>query len=108
MTDLEVLEQARDLLSNKARWTQDYFARDEGDCVVSTTSRAAVCWCAFGAVEKVTGQCEPTSFGPNAFLCSAASELFPISEGNPAIVNDRLGYEATMQMFDRAIELAAS
>ena len=98
MTPLEQLVAARELLSNKARWTQGWFAHDEGMHQVIPLAADAVCWCAYGALMKV----DNTGRG-DLFLDRAAEEL---SGFNVAYVNDRLGYEATMQMFARAVELA--
>lgn len=101
LTDLEILIQARDLLSNPARWTQGHLACDELDKPVLVNSPDAVCWCAIGACNKVSGK---TGEHPDS-LRRAAEEMRGWS---PSQVNDSVGYEATLEMFDRAIEIERS
>lgn len=103
MTDLERLTAARDLLSNKARWTQGFFAHDEDGEQVACHAREAVCWCAYGAIIKVSPS--PMSFSPaGGLLERAAADLFGISAVE---VNDRHPWEDVLAMFDRAIEFAS-
>lgn len=101
LTDLETLVQARDLLSNPARWTQGMLAGDESNNQVAVNSLDAVCWCAIGACNKVSGN---LSEHPDS-LRRAAEEMRGWS---PSQVNDSVGYEATLEMFDRAIEIERS
>lgn len=82
------------------RWTQGAFARDKRGKPVGSRSAAATCWCVAGAGERV-GVLDRA----RAFLNAAASEIHG-GPWFPAWVNDRLGYDATMRMVDRAIELA--
>jgi hypothetical protein len=87
MTVREVLCKARKLISNKANWCQ--WALHMGDQ-----------HCALGALEHVSG----TRHGPEMeTLRAAAKELYGSSI---VTVNDSHGYEATLKMFDRAIEMA--
>lgn len=56
MTTLDVLQQARALISDPEHWTQGYWARRESrlglvECVPDDPD--AVCWCAAGAINKV-------------------------------------------------------
>lgn len=107
MTPKEQLQAARELLSDKARWTTGWFAHDKDNEEVDSGDPAAVCWCAFGAINKVAERFIERGEGANEFLERAALEIGG-TPSNPARVNDRLGYEATLQMFDRAIELASA
>lgn len=50
---IAVLDAARDLLSNPARWTQIELARDENEDDVDPQSNEAVCWCLQGALQRV-------------------------------------------------------
>lgn len=57
MTAPEVLESAADLLEKPGAWTQgaasrDVFGNPDGDSEIWPD---AVCWCAWGAILKVTG-----------------------------------------------------
>lgn len=97
MTALEILTQARELLSNKARWTQGVYARNEEGKEVMSVDKDALCWCAIGAIKKAS---KLTWIGNEA-----TNYLFRVRT-DPVKVNDVLGYEATMEMFDDAIELA--
>ena len=52
MTVLELLQNARQLLSDPARWTKGCFARNaEGQAVHPVLGKAA-CWCSVGAIRK--------------------------------------------------------
>jgi len=53
----EVLDRAADLLTPEGAWTQGLFARDvTGYPLPAGFDAGAVCWCAVGAIEKVTGE----------------------------------------------------
>jgi hypothetical protein len=51
MNTLDVLVKARELVSAPERWTQRSFARSSLGNTVKATSRHAVCWCTFGALQ---------------------------------------------------------
>jgi hypothetical protein len=54
-----VTEQATtvaELLSDPARWTQGYYARDAKGALVGPASQRAVCWCLLGAIVRVYGR----------------------------------------------------
>ena len=55
MTTLQILKAARELLSTPERWTKGWSARDAAGNRLATTDPDAVCWCAGGAVERITG-----------------------------------------------------
>jgi hypothetical protein len=106
----QILIEARELISDKVRWTTEIYASDTN--APGTYGRkhqygnepGAVCWCAFGAVQKVTGSDSNMRLvNTELVLTRAADELF---KDTVTQVNDRLGHEAVMQMYDRAIELA--
>lgn len=105
MTDIEILIAARDLISNPARWTQNFLAKDEYEYHVDPLSPDAVCWCAFGAIEKVGDDWKSFLLGKGAskFLVEASEELF---RDGVSTVNDTLGHQAILAVYDRAIELA--
>jgi len=53
----DVLDRAADLLTPEGAWTQELFARDIcGGPLSAGFDEGAVCWCAIGAIEKVTGE----------------------------------------------------
>ena len=94
MTVREVLCKARKLLSDKKRW-----------CVGSwhTTSRNGLDqYCALGALNKIGGD-TPERNAARTTLQASAKELYG---SQVIVVNDHRGYEATLKMFDHAIEKA--
>lgn len=104
---LTVLREARELISDPKRWTQNHFARDRRGEFISPIHPEAVCFCAGGALAKVDG----TSFHNSEAHSSAWEALRHASKslfGNsdPADVNDELGHAAVLRMFDAAIASA--
>ena len=99
MTDLEALIAARELLTEQSRWCRGAFARSVGGVHVHPMSPQAVCWCAIGALIKVT-RMEP---GHNAklFLSTVAIENF---HTNATVVNDHNGWGDVLRLYDLAIE----
>jgi hypothetical protein len=57
-TAVEILKEARELLAEPGKWTQLTSARDEYGNEVGSSSGAAVCWCASGAITKVAAGSE--------------------------------------------------
>jgi hypothetical protein len=55
MTPLETLKAARQLISDPAKWTQRFKALDEFALPVDPKSERAICFCALGAMQNVTG-----------------------------------------------------
>jgi hypothetical protein len=47
---------AYDLISDESRWTTGLHARDAMGVVCDPLGENAVCWCAWGAIYKVTGR----------------------------------------------------
>ena len=58
----EILRKVRDLLSDPARWTKGWFAKDSSENPCVPTSKDAVCWCALGAMRKQLGYVEDDLF----------------------------------------------
>ena len=52
-TKIKCLEKARDLISDKDNWCQNYASLDEKGHFASPRGKDAVRWCATGAIEKV-------------------------------------------------------
>lgn len=55
-SSVQVLTEARELLSDEKRWTKGEAARNVWGDVVSPHDEAAVCFCSLGALDKVTGR----------------------------------------------------
>lgn len=100
MNTLEVLTQARELISDPARWTRGYMARNKSGDAVSEKSPGAVCWCSIGAMMAVAG-----SFPNEIYLAWDVLEQLT-GVGLLAYFNDNHTHEQVMEMFDAAIILA--
>ena len=55
----EVLAAAADLLEKPGAWTQGWYARDERGGICSAGASDAICFCAVGAISKVSGGLPP-------------------------------------------------
>lgn len=104
-TTLQILKEARELLSEPKRWTTQAAARDATGNEVSVDSPRAACFCSIGAIERMClADGEEAYCRAERALRDAAKELF----GSQSIVNanDRRpeGHAGVLKMFDRAIE----
>ncbi len=99
---LRVLREARELIADKTRWTRRAFARSHAGLEIAATDTRATCWCGAGAVMLKAGEDLTGSLAWPAWasLCRASRELF---WREPQFVNDDLGHEAILQVFDAAI-----
>lgn len=99
------LRAARELISDPERWTVGYAARDEHANPTSPMSKNAKCFCAIGAIQRVTDGSVQRSCNAEMLLYAYIEEQYP---DHPYIshVNDKLGHEATLDMFDKAAALA--
>ena len=109
-----VLKEARALISDKEAWTKGAMARDKYGDIVYASSPNAVCFCAAGAVEQVSG--DPDIFhAAIAQLNAVVKEQYPelsfesFEKGLPCItvVNDtpETTHEDILKFFDAAIAL---
>ena len=57
-TTLEILTQARELLSDPARWTQGVLAQCADGATTCPNDPDAVCWCFHGALYRAAGIAE--------------------------------------------------
>lgn len=53
MTVLQALKKARKLIEKEENWTRKVSARDARGKEVEAIANEAVCWCAYGALERV-------------------------------------------------------
>lgn len=104
MTVTEVLEQARALIADEAHWCQDALALDAAGIETDPTTDDAVQWCAIGATCRVTHDLEALD-GADRLLWRAIPKVWPgwPLEATVSDVNDDLGHEAVMALFDRAL-----
>lgn len=110
MNVLIALEQARELLSDPAKWTQGYLARDKDGDSCPASSIDAVCFCALGAIHKVLGL---DAFGNewtavHEIANSAYMLLAEVVYNVPADYNDTHTHVEVMDMYDQAISVARS
>lgn len=89
---------ARDLIADEERWCQGAIARDAEGNDTAAGNAAAVAFCAEGAA-LVVGSWK--KMGP--YLQTAANSLYDTVFFR---VNDDLGHEAVMEVYDYAIRLA--
>ena len=54
MTGAEVLRKAADLIEPPSAWTQGAFARTKGGAIIGPYEQNARCWCAHGAIKRVS------------------------------------------------------
>jgi hypothetical protein len=113
MQPVEILTAARALIQDPAHWTQGSFARDEHGHDVDALAPTAQCFCAYGAIVKVTNKDTLRHNPAGPFLRSAAAALCGVP--HPADLNDGVNHapgltphQAVLKMFDLAIEEAKS
>ena len=92
MTYLEILKDARELIGDPARWTQDAYARNVDGKTTDPLNPDAVCWCAVGSIIKFTGS-RLTEF----VLSKYANGMSLIS------FNDNHTHAEVLSVFDRSI-----
>ena len=106
-----VLVAARDLLSDRRRWTQGAMARDGDNESVGPLAHAAERWCAVGAIDRASHEMA-LPFKEQSAVKVVAHELvnadLKLSHGQHCgsimSVNDGLdGYERIMRSFSRLI-----
>jgi len=105
---VDILRAARERISDPERWTTKEFARDAKGYICPVRHADAACWCIEGSlcVEHDVEGNEIELEGRDTYRhLSEAAELLDRG-ANPASVNDSLGHEATLEMCDRAIQLA--
>lgn len=98
----ETLTAARDLISDPKNWTQKDAARTSNGMFCSADNPKATCWCAWGALDHVSDYNSIINEKAAQALRNAAYKLF--STYNVAVdVNDRLGHEAVIKVYNQAI-----
>lgn len=104
----EVLIEARALIADPARWTQGEFARTADGRILDGYCEGAVCWCALGAIRKVTMEgAESREERTEALVLSYdAADLLQAHLANVIAVpkfNDSHTHEEVLALFDKAI-----
>lgn len=111
----EALIAARDKIIDPTSWTVDFMAINADDKMVSPFDKSAVCFCAVGSLRFVTNTPDNKKDqidNPNryiiyertmSYLSEAAMKLFKTHY--PTNVNDEIGHEAVIAMYNEAIRL---
>lgn len=121
LTPFQALTAARELIVDPKNWTRNVYARTVDLRIVLPTHGTAVCFCSLGALYRVN-QASPQRISDTGLfemvpgrstLVLAAEKLARSLDPNmvidvhgPADVNDILGHEHAIKMYDMAIELA--
>lgn len=106
-TDLEILTEAKNLICDKKNWTTGELARDVRGAPVFYASEEAVCFCSYGALYHVAatrGLIRNDLYRATQLLVNSAHKIQRL-EGI-VFVNDHLGHEKVMDMYNMAIEEA--
>lgn len=110
-TELDVLQGARELLADEAKWTKGVMARREDGVQVSAEDPRATCFCAFGAISKVAPQAPyATAFD---IRCRADKALYAVlPEGFSSVEDfndaDETTHADVLALFDRAVRFVAT
>lgn len=99
-----ILETAKALIEDPKHWIQEDYAADENGDYVTETDPKAFAWCALGAFTKASGGFAYNELAKleRACLSRAANR---ISGYGVTCVNDTLGHEKVMEMYDVAIQI---
>ena len=98
MTPLEILKQARELISVPERWTQRASARSKNGDIVESNDVSAICWCSFGAIMRVCSYNHPERWIAEEHLDDVAPNYIKF--------NDTHTHAEVLAAFDRAIAAA--
>lgn len=97
-TTYDVIKEARAKIATKEQWCQKAFAVDRNGNEQSVDSPAACAFCAWGAVMSV--KCSINQYHDAMVAIGfQASRLYPKISSIPQL-NDDLGYEAVINVFD--------
>lgn len=105
MKTSEVLQKARDLLTDREHWAQDWFAYDNSGLFVDPTDEGATCWCSIGAICKVEGITNHNA-SKALFRLNGVLKVHFNWWSSVADYNDTHTHEEVLAVFDKAIELA--
>lgn len=119
---LDILIEARRLLSDKSHWTRHVYGRDSGGNTKHVTDSAACSFCSLGAVIKAgntilgseflgVGQAlegSPTITAALTLLRDSLPSGYAVSDSyfNVAALNDEQSHLEVLALFNRAIERA--
>ena len=112
-TALDILTEARTLITRPDRWTQGAYARNAHGCAIAIRSRHAVSFCATGALYRTTRRHAGSPTVPPALqqACKRAREILDgtvatLTEGRLTAIhayNDATNHGCMLHTFDIAI-----
>jgi hypothetical protein len=103
MDTVEILEKARELISDESRWTRGWFAKTADGYRCNPLSLGAECFCALGALSKVMG----TNYGELTGKTATERLRSSLPSGcNITGFNDSATHAEVLDLFDRAIAAA--
>jgi len=105
-TAVDILTAARDLISDRNRWTTGYLARDANGDRCGVSDGGASCWCAEGAVYRASDALRDGSrrLESEALVILADAVTYPF--GSIPAFNDATSHADVLALFDRAISTA--
>jgi hypothetical protein len=107
MTELEVLKGARELLSDRKRWTKHAYARDLQSTPTNAKNPTACKWCLAGAFSKISVY-EDYIKACDIITRAISSETKGIYVFKGlTIFNDTHTHREVLAILDKAIELCA-
>jgi hypothetical protein len=107
MTLLELLTKSRNRIASRDNWCTGTAAKTAHGTPCSTTQQTAVRFCALGALwsfDRVSADesAKASIIAAEKALRRASIDLF--NEKSVVDVNDQLGHEAVLKVYDRAIQ----
>ena len=101
-----ILKAAREILQDEKRWTKGYFARTAAGDRVESCNKAAVCYCAMGAIDKAAVEAREPRFGVGDDAIDALAKFLP--DGHQKSVasfndNPKTTHAEVLALFDQAI-----
>lgn len=101
----QILKDARALIEDPKRWTQGAFARTATLLPIGPIQPKATCWCALGAITKVSK--ERTALGHRMSIAiECAIVELPDDFNSIDSFNDNTTHDKVLTLFDRAIARA--
>ena len=113
MDTLQILKDARALISDEKNWLQGYYSANDEGVYVRPFEPSATCFCIVGAMHKVMGLPLSESIPETVGILFAADEKLRDNfdgsfEGVIVDFNDENSHAEVIALFDRAIARAES
>lgn len=108
MNKQETLKAIKAVIDTPAKWTKGQLAKDARGRRIATSSPDAVCFCIFGAIDRVVTDTRARMDYDN-YIFDQVAKLYPEIAGGLSDFNDarEIGHADVMKVLDRAIANAA-